>query len=218
MARPNDRPAAPKHSEIVGVLSLASGSGGFFKYVAAPILTGAISGLAAGGLLLILSPAITESIVQPTCSNPRNLVLKPVSIGPIPSAEGNYAVSNLVDGRTASVWVPPREAEAATPVTFTFDRNVDLQLICVVNGLPTDQASYDRANKVRALKVGTDATAGRRDPGHAAPGSLWISVHESVHELLPTGSIAARTGAFGSSSTPGCRACGRQHADYGSEG
>lgn len=164
MARPNDRPAAPKHSEIVGVLSLASGSGGFFKYVAAPILTGAISGLAAGGLLLILSPAITESIVQPTCSNPRNLVLKPVSIGPIPSAEGNYAVSNLVDGRTASVWVPPREAEAATPVTFTFDRNVDLQLICVVNGLPTDQASYDRANKVRALKVGTDATAGRREP------------------------------------------------------
>jgi len=139
-------------------------SGSFFKYVGAPILTGIASGVIVGILLVYAGPRISEAFVQPTCSNPRNLVLKPAVADSAPNAGENYSVQNVVDGRTASVWVPPGEETIGASIKFTFDRSIDLQLICVVNGLPTNQASYDRAGKVRAFKVQTDSTASRREP------------------------------------------------------
>jgi len=63
-----------------------------------------------------------------------------------------------------------------------------------------------------------DAHAGpRRDPGQEAPGCLWISVPESVHELLPTGTAAARNSTHRASDAAGRRPCRRRRADYGSD-
>lgn len=130
----------------------------------AGIVSGTVVSIFAGIALLLLTPKMTELLAQPTCANPRNLALKIPRIEPTPSEGSAYVVNHLVDGSTSDVWVPPEKATLDTPVRFTFDHTVDLQLICVVNGQPVSQVHYDGAGKVRAFRVVTDATAGRKEP------------------------------------------------------
>lgn len=111
--------------------------------------------------MLFASPSIIDRYVtEPSCQDPRGLELvdsdSVLVEGTPASEEGDWAKDYLLDGKTISVWVPEEGVDHPF-LEFKFRKSVDLQMICVVNGVPRDPISYLNADRVRSLRVETDA-------------------------------------------------------------
>ena len=112
--------------------------------------------------MLFATPTIVDRyLTEPSCQDPRGLEL--LDRESISSVEGTPASEKedweqeyVLDGKTVSVWVPEEGVDRPF-LEFKFKKPVDLQMICVVNGVPRDPISYLNADRVRLLRVETDA-------------------------------------------------------------
>jgi hypothetical protein len=143
------------------------------------VAAGSLTALLTGVVLLRLSPYLVEQFAQPSCDKPTGLtLLEPAGIDVRASSTADpasyefarnepadfWAAAKLLDGNTGSVWAPAADQTIGAVLEFTFTEQTDIQLICVVNGVPANTATYDRAGKLRAAQVGTDVTADADDP------------------------------------------------------
>jgi hypothetical protein len=109
----------------------------------APVVSGIASAVAILALVFYFGARVAESVGRPSCTNPRDSIeLKPnqvrvhASSQAVPPSGYSWSPQNLIDGDTDTHWVPRVvQAHAGRAfMKFTFSREQDLQLICVVNG------------------------------------------------------------------------------------
>ncbi len=125
------------------------------------------------------SQTFADWVSPASCSDPKDLIRVPneeVRIdpanssptqAPVEGAQGDWEADRLVDGDTATPWVPQQDtadpsSAIGTDVAFTFSDPTDLALICVVNGQPSGVQEYLNAGKVRQFAVTTDAASDPR--------------------------------------------------------
>jgi|UPI00054D567F hypothetical protein len=113
-----------------------------------------------------VTPEWTSWLQSPSCADPKDLVpVAPadleVASSPTKTPPGGTEVNtdwskdSLTDRNTATAWVPEQNEGSTLDFTFT-EGSVDLALLCVVNGKPSDEAGYQNAGKVRSLRIETD--------------------------------------------------------------
>jgi hypothetical protein len=126
-----------------------------------PVLTGAV--LVVFGV--IATPLVAQRLESPSCSDPRDLVpavpktaegsSKPDDDFPT-KGRVTYGPENLYDGSTSTAWVEGSPGLGrGTAVTLRFDRDVDVRLVCVVDGYAESWDLYKRNSRVRLLNVET---------------------------------------------------------------
>lgn len=143
------------------------------------VFSGSLTALLTGIVLLWLSPELVERFAQPSCEKPAGLtLLDPAGIEVRASSTADplsydfardqpadlWAAQKVLDGNIRSVWAPAEDQTIGAVLEFALPASTDIQLICVVNGVPSNTATYDRAGKLRTVQVGTDVTAGADDP------------------------------------------------------
>jgi hypothetical protein len=126
-----------------------------------PVLTGAV--LVVFGV--IATPLVAQRLQSPSCSDPRDLlpVVPTKAEGPSKPADDfptrgrvTYGPENLVDGNTSTAWVEGSPGLGlGSAVTLRFDRDVDVRLVCVVDGYAESWDLYKRNSRVRLLSVET---------------------------------------------------------------
>ncbi len=144
------------------VSSMTSGQGrhiGIWANSWSAFVGGLFSGLIVGIVFVVCADTIADAVRQPSCDDPGDLVLvSPTGSPEVSSFAAEFRGTNLTDGSTASSWAVLSSLAIGETATFEFTDPVDLQLICVVNGAPTNVVTYMLAGKVRSLAVRTDGS------------------------------------------------------------
>jgi hypothetical protein len=128
-----------------------------------PLVTGVILGL----FTYLALPKFAERWSEPTCDDPRDLVLaaeakpsgdaKPADNFPR-KGRVSYSAKNLTDGNSSTAWVENRpDLGRGSKIEIELTGRPDVALICVVNGYAESWDLYKRNSRVRELKVTTDA-------------------------------------------------------------
>lgn len=155
---------------------LALGVGEIFK--------GVLIGVGATILLAFMAPAISESLayVNPTCDDPRGVrAIPPSEIEAYGQAyvdedHFKYSPAKVLDGNPGSIWSPLRSSEEASQgsrlavfaaeeadrtLRLEFDRERDIALVCVVNGLTNERWRYRNWGRVKNIAAWPDDSEDR---------------------------------------------------------
>lgn len=134
------------------------------------IVGGIVSGLVVACTFYYLSPSLAERVRQPTCLDPLPLSLvdtrdaevtaSATAITPDGVAQTEWDLDNATDGSSQTGWVPELQAEPTRGfIRLEFPESIDVQLVCVVNGLASSESTYRGAGKLRMVAVLTAADA-----------------------------------------------------------
>jgi hypothetical protein len=168
---------------------------GFFRRLFEAIPTAVVTSLLTAFVLALWAPNIATyvSLFRPTCADPRGLVEVPPDQIKVEAAslnEENFPPSAVLDGRVANIWVPPLLPPPERPewmsqradfgvvdrsqssMRLQLSRSVDVQLVCVVNGLANSYSNYVNWGRVRSVRAWTDS----------APSKKQLSVLKSMDE------------------------------------
>lgn len=125
------------------------------------VVSGVISGVLVGVGIALAAPTLASATAQPTCADPGDLTLvtevprvtaSTQATPPKDSLRGAWQARNVVDGNTATQWVPEKN-DPHPKVMFDFADDKEFALICVVNGQVTSDIAYTRAGKARELRT-----------------------------------------------------------------
>lgn len=115
-------------------------------------------------LVAMMSGWLQEQFREPTCDDPKDLVLvTPSGVTArhdraYADAEGVYPASNAMDTNSGTAWVEGQPGYGVDEwLRFTFDDRPDIQMICVVNGYAQTAERYELNGRVRQFEVTTDA-------------------------------------------------------------
>ncbi|MEF2976143.1 NADase-type glycan-binding domain-containing protein [Subtercola sp. YIM 133946] len=138
----------------------------------AAVISGLLVGVPSTVIASNISGQFAQSLAnQATCANPQDLtLLSGNSISatgaslsyPTTSGTFSYPPDQLVDGTRSTAWVSADTATlgVGSTVTLTLPHDVDLRLICVLNGYAKG-ADYEMNASVQVVEVATDR--GKRD-------------------------------------------------------
>lgn len=133
---------------------------GFTRRLAKFVGVSIVPGLVVSFILIVATPPLVAQIARPTCENRGNL--QPVSAKsakasdeskpPAGSPDEKWTAPQSIDGEINTEWAFPISSISRKPtIEYTFANSVNLQLICIVNGEMTSDASYSLAGSLREV-------------------------------------------------------------------
>jgi hypothetical protein len=152
----------------------------YFRRLIEAIPTAILTSLLTAFFLALWAPNISTyvALFRPTCADPRGLVEVPhgqiTAEAPSLSPE-DYPATKVLDGRVGNIWVPPRLPPDKRPTWMSkrkdfgvvdktqsklrlkLSRTMDVQLVCVVNGLANSYPNYVNWGRVRTVRTWTDS-------------------------------------------------------------
>lgn len=135
--------------------------------IAAPILTGLITGTSLAVFGIVFAPRIADSVRQPTCDNPlglvalsrRDITASGESLAPSTYPHKGlvtYDAENLIDGNSSTAWTEGVDGLGiGSTVHLALRRTYDVRLMCVVNGYGESWRLYSVNARVRRLATST---------------------------------------------------------------